>query len=317
MSSLVYAQTCCSGGIPISNNIGLENTGAHGLQIGLTYDFNNLNTLNDGNDQLDDDSRKRTTHSGLINAAYGITDKLAVEALVTWVNQRRIISQFGNRDTQSTNGFGDAVVLAKYSFFDVLGASSSLTLGAGTKIPLGSYNERDDDGIVYIADLQPGSGAWDLLLYSSFAKNFDFRPSTTFSGRVIYRETGKNEDYLNGAQTYEYGNEVQVFLGVSDEFVVFNRGLISPNITFKYRKARRDKIDAIELTNTGGDWLFIMPGIMTRLSEQASFVLRAELPLISNVDGTQLTPTYRFTGGLLFNFSVKKKNLLNSNTSQL
>jgi len=41
---LAYAQTCCSGGIPLSNNIGLTSLGKGTLQIGINYDYNNLNT---------------------------------------------------------------------------------------------------------------------------------------------------------------------------------------------------------------------------------------------------------------------------------
>ena len=50
----LFSQTCCSGGIPLSNSIGLpiENKGA--FQFGLSYDYNNLNTLNSGDDELDD-----------------------------------------------------------------------------------------------------------------------------------------------------------------------------------------------------------------------------------------------------------------------
>lgn len=315
-TGFLNAQTCCSGGIPLSNNLGLENTGKNYLQLGINYDFNNLNTLNAGRSRLDDDSRKRTTHSALLNMSYAFTNKLSVEALLTWVNQRRIISQFGTVDTQTTNGIGDAVALVKYDFTNILGKSSTISVGLGPKIPLGSYNETSDIGITYIADLQPGSGAWDLITFTSLSKNFDFRPSTTFSGRFIYRATGKNKDYLDGAQTYEYGNETQIFLAISDQFLVFKKTLLSPSVTFKYRNAKRDEIDTIELSNTGGDWFFFIPGVTIRLSEQLSFQAKAELPVISSVDGTQLTPTYRLTSGLLFNFNLKKSGL-NSNNAQL
>ncbi len=304
----VFSQTCCSGGIPLSNNLGLENVGNGFLQFGINYDFNNLNTLNSGTQKLNDNSRKRITHSILINTSYSFTDRLSVEALLTWVNQRRIINQFGNTDLQQTNGIGDGVILAKYEFPELLGESSNANVGIGTKIPLGSFDEIDENGITYIADLQPGSGAWDFILLTSLSKNFNFRPTTTFSGRIIYRSTGENADYLKGSQVYEYGNEIQTFLGVSDEFLAFNT-LINPGITVKYRNAKKDQIDGFELDNTGGDWIFIIPSLSIRLSSNISFQSKAELPIISNVDGTQLTPTSRFTGGFLINFNLRKNEI--------
>jgi len=308
LTQQLISQTCCSGGIPLSNNIGLSNEGKGSLQLGLNYDFNNLNTLNSGKDKLDDDSRKRITHSALLNFGYSISDRLSIEALFTWVNQRRAINQFGNTDLQQTSGIGDAVFLLKYDFPKIIGDKSNLSIGAGTKVPLGSYSEVDDSGITYIADLQPGSGAWDLILFTSISKNFDFRPTMTFSGRLIGRLTGENTDYLDGASTYEYGDEFQIYLGISDQFLIFNT-IINPGISFKYRKARKDIIDINELDNTGGEWLFINPGLGIQLSPTIRFQTKAEIPLIGNVDGTQLTPTYRITSGFLFNLFSKKNSL--------
>ncbi len=306
--SSVNGQTCCSGGIPLSNNLGLENQGKGFFQIGINYDFNNLNTLNSGTQKLNDNSRKRITHSILLNSGYSFSDRFSVEALMTWVNQRRIIDQFGNTDLQETNGIGDAVILAKYEFPNIFGESSNFNLGVGTKIPLGSFDETNNIGITYIADLQPGSGAWDLLFLSSFAKNFSFRPALTFSGKIIYRSTGENANYLEGLQVYEIGNEIQTFFGLSDEFLAFGT-LINPSLSFKYRFAERDVIDGFELDSTGGKWLSIIPNLTIQLSSEISFSSKIELPIHSNVNGTQLTPTFRFTGGLLINLNLKKNEI--------
>ena len=76
--SSVNGQTCCSGGIPLSNNLGLENQGKGFFQIGINYDFNNLNTLNSGTQKLNDNSRKRITHSILLNSGYSFSDRFSV-----------------------------------------------------------------------------------------------------------------------------------------------------------------------------------------------------------------------------------------------
>ena len=77
----INAQTCCSGGIPLSNNLGLDISEKGTIQVGLNYDYNNLNTLNSGTENLNDDSRLRITHSVLLNAGYSITDRLSAEQL--------------------------------------------------------------------------------------------------------------------------------------------------------------------------------------------------------------------------------------------
>ena len=299
----VNSQTCCSGGIPLSNNIGLTMFEKGTTQLSLNYDYNNLNTLNNGTEVLNDNSRLRITHSALINIGYAIADNISVEAMFTWVNQRRKITQFGNETLDQSSGLGDGVFLFRYDFSDLIAANSSLNLGIGTKIPLGSSTETNDDGIVFNADLQPGSNTWDLIYWTSYSKNFDFRPSFTISTRFIYRSTGTNNSYF-GDSTYKFGNEFQSFLSFSDQFVLF-KTLATPGISFKYRKAQTDKTAGFELTNTGGNWISIVPNISFELGPNLIFSSKAELPIYSNVDGTQLTPTFRITSGILIKIPVK------------
>ncbi|NCO62380.1 MAG: transporter [Flavobacteriales bacterium] len=305
-----YAQTCCSGGVPLSNNLGLPNEGKGVFVVGLNYDYNNLNTLNAGTEKLDDNSRQRITNSVLLNFGYAFTDRLSVETLFTWVNQTRTITQFGNENFTETSGIGDAVLLIKYSIPEILGKRTLLNLGVGTKIPFGESDILNDQGIQLTADLQPGSGAWDVLGWFSASKGLNFRPSATLSATATYRFTGVNNSYLNNTATYEFGNEIQTNLGYTDQFLMFNT-LFNPGLIFKYRKAFEDKIDDFGIPNTGGEWVFIRPELGAQLTPQINMISRVELPIYSNVVGTQLTPTVRFTIGVTVKLKPKQTNILN------
>ncbi|WP_097043804.1 transporter [Flagellimonas pacifica] len=306
----VFSQTCCSGGVPLSNNLGLPNDGKGILLIGLSYDYNNLNTLNAGSSKLDDDSRLRVTNSILMSVGYSFSDRISVESLFTWVNQVRTITQFGNETDTKTTGIGDAVFLVKYAFPDILGKRSIISLGAGAKAPLGRSDFTTPQGIQLTADLQPGSGAWDFVGLVSLSKGLNFRPSATLSANLTYRETGANKDYLNNTSIYEFGNEMQANLGYTDQFSLLNT-IFNPGMVFKYRKAQVDSIDNSNLPNTGGEWLFIRPELSVNIAQNFVLVSRYELPLYSYVDGTQLTPTNRFTIGLLWKLQKKEIGVLN------
>ncbi|OBX25228.1 hypothetical protein A9996_10895 [Gelidibacter algens] len=300
------AQTCCSGGVPLSSNLGLPNEGKGIIIMGLNYDYNNLNTLNAESSKLDDNSRQRITNSILLNLGYSITDKLAVEALLSWVNQTRTITQFGNEEFTGTSGIGDAVFLVKYSLPNVLGKNTVFNFGLGTKAPFGKSDIKSEQGIQLTADLQPGSGAWDGLGWLSISKGLKIRPSATISGSLTHRLTGVNNSYLNNAATYEFGDEIQANIGYTDQVLLFNT-LFNPGLIFKYRKAFEDKIDSQGIPNTGGEWVFIRPEITVKLSQNISINTRYELPIYSVVEGTQLTPTSRFTTGISFKLETKKK----------
>ena len=279
-------------------NLGLDVLGKGTIQLNLNYDCNHLNTLKNGNDKLDDNSRLRTTSAVLLNVAYSFTSNLAIEGLFTWVEQSREITQFGNTNIARTSGIGDGVLLAKYKFDDLLGATSFFTLGVGAKIPIGSTTETTNQGILLNADLQPGSGAWDAILWSQVSKSFKFRESMNFSSRIVYRVTGVNNSYLE-ITSYEFGDELQVYLSVLDQFNVLDSYFI-PSLTFKYRNASQDKIGGFELDNTGGNWVFVSPALSYNITPKLAVNVTSELPIYSNVIGTQLTPTYRITGGLLY-----------------
>ncbi len=307
--SNTYAQTCCSGGIPLSNSLGLPISEKGTIQLGINYDYNNLNTLNTGTEKLDDNARLRITHSVLLNASYAITNNFSFEGLFTWVNQRRKITQFGNENLDQSSGIGDGVLLLKYNFKNLIGSNSSTTLGIGTKIPLGSSTEKNNEGITLNADLQPGSNTWDVIYWGAASKNFAFRPTLTFSARVTYRTTGENNNYL-GDLTYKFGNEFQTFASFSDQFLLLN-SLVNPSISLKYRTVSKDQINDFDLENTGGDWLSIIPNFSINLTPNISFSSKIELPLYSNVDGTQLTPSYRLTTGILIKLNPKNELILN------
>ena len=311
LSILLYyntkAQTCCSGGIPLSNSIGLAILDKGSTQIGISYDYNNLNTLNDGSKELNDDSRLRITHSILLNMSYAITDNFSVEGLFTFVNQRRKITQFGNENLDQTSGFGDGILLAKYNFSNAIGENSALNLGIGSKIPIGSSTEQNDQGITLNADLQPGSNAWDIIYWSSISKSFNFRPSLNISSRFTYRSTGTNNSYF-GDSTYEFGNEFQAFIGFSDQILLL-KTITTPSISFKYRNAVQDKIGGFNVENTGGNWVSVIPNFSININPNIVFSTKADIPIYSNVDGTQLTPTYRLTTGILLTIAPKKEFL--------
>lgn len=307
--SHVNSQTCCSGGVPLSNNVGLPILEKGSLQLGLFYDYNNLNTLNQGSQKLDENTRLRITHSVLFNMGYSFTENFGVEALFTWVNQRRNITQLGNSNLDETSGIGDAIVLGKYRVLYDL--NYEFTLGLGGKIPLGSTEQRNSQGILLNADLQPGSNAFDVIYFASYARSFNFRKSLTFSSRMTYRATGTNNTY-QGSSSYKFGNEFQTFVTFADQLLLFKQ-IITPSISFKYRNASKDRITGIEIDNTGGNWIFFIPDFTIFLSPNILFSTRVEIPVYSNVDGLQLTPTYRINSGVTFRLAKKKQiNITNT-----
>lgn len=303
-SPSAWSQTCCSGGVPISSNLGLPPEEDGILQVSLRYDLNTLETLKVGTDVLNDDSRNRKTHSALLQLGYSFSERLSVDALFSWVRQERTITQFGNTDFTATNGIGDAVFLLKYKLFATPQNQTVVTGALGLKAPIGASDLNTTDGLPIIADLQPGSGAWDGILWGQVVHVAGFRPSMSIAGTTVYSFKGVNDEYLR-TQTYQFGNELQLMLSVSDRLLL-GKLVIDPSLLFRLRNVAADVINEQVLPNTGGTWLFISPGISHWFNTDFSASLNVELPVLADVTGTQVSPTYHLNAGLFYRFRLKK-----------
>lgn len=298
-------QTCCSGGVPLSNNIGgLPVSSKHTWQFSLGGDLNTLKTLKEGTAELEDDSRERRTFSALFKTSYSFTDRLFVEGLFSWVQQERTITQPTDfTDHTKTQGIGDAVLIANYAYIN--NSNLKLIVGIGPKLPTGASDLKNDDGLILNADLQPGSGAWDGIFSHRIQLTNKLRKSQTYFLNFIYRFTGVNYQYL-GDQRYQFGNEIQLLAGVADQFLI-GSALMSFGLNSRYRAVEQDRFNNQLLPNTGGSWLFVMPVIGWHIRSNLILGLNGELPLYAHVEGTQLTPTYRINGSIYYSYLSKKK----------
>ena len=286
---------CCSGGVPMSGNIGLPSSDKGTWQFTANYDLNVLETLKAGTETLDDRSRRRETHALLIEAGYSFNEKLSADLFLSFVRQERTINQRGlSEDFVYTQGIGDGVLLVKYKLLP------KFTAGLGVKIPTGAADRIRDNGTFLNADLQPGSGAWDQVLYGSYTSQLKFRPTLTFSATAIHRFTGTNNNYFdNGvtSSTYTFGDETQVIVALADRLTL-GRVILDPSLKFRYRHAGRDFFNDAEFPASGGDFVFINPGLSYAINPKLSYQFNVELPIFARVTDTQLSPTVRFNTGL-------------------
>ncbi len=288
------SQTCCSGGVPIVSNLGFGSANKKVLQLSANLDYNKLTSLYTNSEKLDDGLRKRTTHAYLIRANYTFSSKFAVESFFSFVHQgRTIYGNTGEEFKESSFGIGDPAVLLIYELFD---NPFTFRIGAGPKIPLGATDRRNSQDLTLVEDLQPGSGAWDLVLFSSLEYALPSRPSAVLFTNYIQSFTGTNPSSRGGNFNYEFGDDIQIISGISDQLLVF-KNIITPGIAFRYKAARNDLVNGNDIPGTGGDWLFMKFSTGFALSNESSLNISVETPLYTRVNDTQLSPT------LILNFA--------------
>ena len=285
----------------MSSNIGMPASEKGTLQLNLNYDWNNLTRLRAENRTLDTDSRQRETHSLLLEMGYSFSDAFSVDVFLSAIRQERtIFSSISSDDFVFTQGIGDVVILPKYTF------KKKWTFGIGLKIPTGE-SSKSNNGIALSADLQPGSGALDQIFYFAHENAMKSRPTMGYFGNIIFTNRGENKNYF-GSSTYGFGNEIQVIAGVSDRFQI-STIQVDPSLQLRYRKAERDFFNGTAFPSSGGEFLFITPGLSFLIGQKFSWHMKASFPLYAFVNETQLSPTVRLSTGILFKINLKPTKL--------
>ena len=297
----IMAQTCSCAGAPL---LGTQSTGASGegnLLIGLTYEFNQITNLYTGSTRITNNTAERNTQSALLEINYGITDRFSLSGTISFVQKFREsgLSNPAGSQTSTTNGIGDGVLLLRY----VLSQQSlwnryHLAIGAGTKAPLGSTSVRNPNGLLFNADMQPGTGAWDSIFWSQTAISLLPRSTMNLSWINSYRITGTNERFTEN-DDYRFGNEFISNLSASNSI----NDRFSYSLNLRYRSTASDQRNEITMPNTGGIWLSVIPDLFIGLSESLSLKLSGQIPVYQDLRGFQPSTTYTLSASLFINFN--------------
>ena len=290
LQSNLLGQGCCSGGTPLSSNLGIQTVKGKSLQLQLSYNYNNQGTLLSGSTVLEDNNRLRNTHSIILRTSYGISEKFSVTGLFSMIRQEEIVTTlFGTENFQMAQGIGDMVLMMQYQAIEK--NDQYFILAGGVKMPTGATDRTDSEfGIPLNPDLQPGTGSWDLLFGLNYSVNHVMKQNLTFLAVSTFRLTTAAERF-NGQQLYEFGDEFQILTGFKDSYFL-KKWIIDPSILLRYRITGFDKTNNIETPNTSGQWLHLVPEIDFDVTPSFGFAISGEIPLYRNLEGIQLTTSY-------------------------
>lgn len=196
---------------------------------------------------------------------------------------------------------GDMTVMGLYRIYtntDIL-PTDSITLGAGIKTPTGDSTERSSSGRFVHAHMQPGTGSWDpifSLIYTKMANPFLFQTDVTY--QIATRNS-------NG---YKFGDSLAANL--SGKYAVSSFFNITAGLTYLHlNRASDGEGKYTDLTsvmdtpaNTGGDSIWLSPGIQVLPLKNSMIDLKVQFPIWERVNGTQLVSSYRILVGVSYSF---------------
>jgi len=237
-----------------------------------------------------------------ISIAHGITDDLTVSARLSHVKRKNIREgEIEDGDAEAhdhgdSSGIGDLLVLGQFRFLD--GSELDASLLGGVKAPTGTTNNKDG-GEKLETEFQPGTGSWDFVIGASASFNSG---RTGLHGNVLYNLT------TEGSQDTEIGNAFFYNFGVTYTLLSDNRhsdeGHSHSHLTWDAmlelngETRKKNEIDNVNEDNSGGDLLFLSPGVRLSSSDGWSAFLSVGFPVHDDLNGVQTDVDYRVVGGV-------------------
>lgn len=299
LTPLVFPQACCTVGTSVSSGVERGVIPYNNLSIAVSIQHNILNDAFQSSRSIDDPlNRKSTVTDFYLEIEYGVAERVSIIAAGGYTNKSRTTTVFDseiNSNSEITftgQGFTDIVLLGKFQLIvpNII-APLGISIGAGAKLPTGSYRQENNGARLPI-DLQPGTGATDLLLWGHANYSIPFW-SLSFNLNALYRYTGTNLD------AYRYGDEfissINGTYGIAS-FLAFN-------LQFKGRFAAKDYWNSRFLPSTGGTYLDLTPSLVY-VEGNFNLKILAQVPLYRDVQGIQLAVSEKLGAELSYLFDL-------------
>jgi len=302
---------CASCGCTLSADAAMGYSALPGWRLSLEYDYIDQNQLRSGTQaasgvppgtELEHETVNQYVTAGL---SYSPTSSWYLQLLLPYVIRSH--STYGEYDPTEplpelsrsfSSSLGDARFIASYQGFL---PTHNLGVQLGVKLPTGRYGTAVNfysgpaAGEPLDASLQPGTGSTDLLIgayyYQAISQNFDAFVSGQFQAAVKEKLDQPGNDFRPG-------NATSVIFGLRYEA---NPRWV-PQLQVNLLHKEPDSGALADVQNTAGNVAYLSPGLTAELAATLHVFAFVQLPVYSNLYGTQLFPRWTGSVGLTYAF---------------
>ena len=282
-----------------------------------------------------------TLESPALGYSYGLTDRVMVSVQLPYVVRTGIREASHHHHDESahthaeggathhetpetldrgdTEGIGDLTLFGQYRFYGQdTGLQASLL--TGIKTPTGETGERDDQGELFEAEFQPGSGSWDPMFGLALSQS---QGRWSVDGNVLYTIATDGTQHTDLGDRFHYNGAVTYRLKGADveashdgalhhhshngrshhhDHAMSPKGLvIDAVLELNGEWQAKQTISGVDDPNSGGNVVFLSPGVRVASNRWSGFAA-VGLPIVNDLNGLQSEPTYRLFGGVLVGF---------------
>lgn len=230
---------------------------------------------------------------------YGLTDNITIGSSLPYTFNSSISAANFNDETgvgSITNlgnvyGVSDTDFFSMWRLFEETKYPASLALLSGISTPTGKTTVRDSNGALFSASDQPGSGTWTPFAGIIVSKQLG---RFSLSSNLIYTQSteGAQKTTLGSVFDYYFATVLVLYKNERTQFQ------IDGVIEFNGEYAAKDNIDGLIDLNSGGNSIYLLPGLRINMNTAISSYLGVNVPLVQNYYGTQVKNKYGITGGI-------------------
>lgn len=305
--------SCGSATCPLDTRSSLQNEKGF---IRLAYEFElidqdqpriSTHKANVGEISGHHDEQKTVNRIHRFSGVWGVTDRLSVESALPVISRshRHIHNHHGTPIPEGWDftGLGDLALQGRYAFFKPADLKHPTLSGIfGVEFPTGKSEIHNADGDEAEPGITPGSDSYDFLVGGTSLQNLSV---PTLQGEyavmpffvsLAYKINGKGHD------DYKLGNVFSANTGVTYPLNRWLGFITQLNLLVKERDDQG--LTGEEVEKTGGEYLYVSPGILIRLGERWELTAIAQVPLRQRVNNIQLTSDYNLLTGLSYKFRI-------------
>jgi hypothetical protein len=305
------SQACASCGCTLSADAAMGYSALPGWRLSIEYDYIDQDELRSGTQavsgvppgtELEHQTINQYVTTGL---SYNPNSSWNFTLLVPYVVRSH--STYGSYDpTQPlpelsrsfSSSLGDVRFIASYQGFL---PTNNLGVQLGVKLPTGQYGTAvefysgPNAGSPLDASLQPGTGSTDIIFgayyYQAISQNLDAFINAQFQAAVKQRLDEPGNDYRPG-------NSATLSFGLRYE----GNPRMVPQLQMNLLHKAPDEGALADVQNTAGSVVYVSPGVTAQLSDRLHVFAFAQLPVYSNLYGTQLFPRWTASAGVTYAF---------------
>ncbi len=234
---------------------------------------------------------------------YGLGENLTVGVSLPYVYTDKLRTASYDDELESLNiahmgnisAISDTTLFSLWRIFDQEQHPFSMALLSGINIPTGKSSERDQEGQLFPAADQPGSGAWSPFGGLIFTQKWD---TFLISTNLIYTQATEGAQQTVASSLFDVNLGAVLQLYEESRTQIHLDGIVELNAEY----ATQNRIAGITDPDSGGYSLFFVPGFRLSINSMVSLYLGGNIPIFEHVYGIQAKSRWGGIGGVDFSF---------------